>query len=100
MFQQPGYDPMAAAEGRVVLEDHLSHLSDTLRKDLVSARKAVSTLLVGKVKFTPVELGGGKRTYELEAELTLGKVLSAVAQTLSVPDSTRCEISAARAATN
>jgi hypothetical protein len=38
------------------------------------------------VKFTPVELGGGKRTYELKAELTLGKVLSAVAQTLSVPD--------------
>ena len=69
-----------------VLEDHLSHLSDTLRKDLVSARQALSTLLVGRVKFTPVELANGSRTYELEAELTLGKVISAVAQTCNVPD--------------
>jgi site-specific DNA recombinase len=71
---------------RHVLEDHLSNLSDTLRKDLVSARQALSKLLVGRVKFTPMELGDGRRTYELEAELTLGKVLSAVAQTCNVPD--------------
>jgi len=45
-----------------------------------------STLLVGRVKFTPVELGNGSRTHELEAELTLGKVISAVAQTCNVPD--------------
>jgi hypothetical protein len=32
------------------------------------------------VKFTRGELGGGKRTYEPKAELTLGKVLFAVAQ--------------------
>ncbi len=29
---------------------------------------------------------GVRRTYELEAELTLGKVISAVAQTCNVPD--------------
>jgi len=69
-----------------VLEDQFSHLSDTLRKDLVSARQALSTLLVGRVKFTPVELENGSRTYELEAELTLGKVISAVAQTCNVPN--------------
>ena len=38
------------------------------------------------VRFTPLELEGGKRTYELEAELTLGKILSLAAQTCNVPD--------------
>ena len=74
--------------GRVwaVLEDHLKNLSNTLRADPVGARQALSMLLVGKVRFTPMELEGGKRTYELEAEFTLGKVLSFAAQTCTVPD--------------
>jgi hypothetical protein len=69
-----------------VLEDLLRNLAQTLRGDLVGARKALSTLLVDRVKFTPTEPRGGRRTYELQAELTLGLMLSLAAQTCNVPD--------------
>jgi DNA invertase Pin-like site-specific DNA recombinase len=69
-----------------VLEDLLSNLRETLRSDIVAARRALSTLLVGRVRFTPLNLENGVRTYELKAELTLGTVLSFAAQTCNVPD--------------
>src|SRR5439155_11015238 len=59
-----------------MLDDHLSQFGDMLRGDLVAARHALSKLLVGRVRFTPVQLDNRNRTYELEAELTVGKLFA------------------------
>ena len=44
------------------------------------ARQALNQLFVGKVRFTPVDLGAGTRTYRFEANLSLGRLGAAVAQ--------------------
>jgi hypothetical protein len=44
----------------------------------------------GKVRFTPVEVGDGARTYRFEARLSLGRIGAAVAQNdVDVPDGIR-----------
>ncbi len=60
-----------------LLAEQLDHLGDTMRGDLVRARQALRTLLVDRVRFTPSTLDDGQRTYRLEAEITLGRVLTA-----------------------
>jgi hypothetical protein len=57
-----------------------------LHGDLVAARNALFKLLVGRVKFTPIELKNGDRTYELEAEMTVGRLVATAVQTWNVPD--------------
>lgn len=42
--------------------------------------------MIDKVKFTPVRQTDGRRTYEFRAEPTLGRVIAAIAQALSVPE--------------
>jgi hypothetical protein len=58
-----------------------------LRGDIIKARQALQKLLVDRVRFTPITLPDGQRTYRLEAELTLGRILTAqVNNKVHVPD--------------
>ncbi len=70
-----------------VLDDHLGRMGDVLRSNVIEARQALQKLLVDRVRFTPITLLDGRRTYRLEAELTLGRILAAeVNNKVHVPD--------------
>ena len=75
-----------------VLEAQLENVSKALREDLVSARGALQKLLVGRVSFTPVTAEGGDRTYQLEAELTLGRIFPRAVHTFNVPEGIRTPV--------
>ena len=79
--------PLDLRRMRRVLEDGLGRLGDVLASDHVAARRALATILSGKVRFTPVELAPETRTYRFEANLTLGRILGATRQNNGdVPD--------------
>ncbi len=68
-------------------EDGLGQLGDVLASDQVAARKALASILDGKVRFTPIDLAADTRTYRFEAKLTLGRILGATRQNNGdVPD--------------
>ncbi len=70
-----------------LLEESLKRTGDLLLGDVVRARQALTKLLAGRVQFTPTALADGRGTYRLEAELTLGKMLSPEASSkVHVPD--------------
>ncbi len=54
----------------------------------MAARRALATLLDGKVRFsTPMQLDAETRTYRFQAKLTLGRILGATRQNNGdVPD--------------
>ncbi|MCC6766163.1 MAG: recombinase family protein [Deltaproteobacteria bacterium] len=84
---RPARDPLDLPHLDRLLRDQLGRLGGVLRGDLVKARQALQKLLVDRVRFTPISLPDGQRTYRLEAELTLGRVLAAeVNNKVSVPD--------------
>lgn len=60
-----------------VLDDHLGRIGEVLRSDVVAARHALQKLLVDRVRFTPITLPDDRRTYRLEAQITLDRVLAA-----------------------
>jgi len=62
------------------LEEGFSQLGDVLSSEPTLARQALNQLFVGKVRFTPVDVGAGARTYRFEANLSLGRLGAAVAQ--------------------
>ena len=69
------------------LEHYLGRFGEVLRGDVIKARLALQKLLVDRVRFTPIALPDGARTYRLEAELTLGRILTAeVNNKVNVPD--------------
>ncbi len=79
--------PLDFKRMRRVLEDGLGRLSDVLASDHVAARQALATILDGKVRFTPIDLGSDTRTYRFEAQLTLGRIRGATRQNNGdVPD--------------
>jgi hypothetical protein len=59
-----------------VLAEHLGRFGELLRGDVIKARQALQKLLVDRVRFTPITLPDGQRTYRLEAELTLRRILT------------------------
>jgi DNA invertase Pin-like site-specific DNA recombinase len=70
-----------------VLAEHLGRFGEMLRGDVIKARQALQKLLVDRVRFTPITLPDGQRTDRLEAELTLGRILTAeVNHKVHVPD--------------
>ena len=72
---------------RPVLQEGLSRLGDVLASEPALARQALAQILADKVRFTPVDLGGGTRTYRFGANLSLGRLGAAVAQNdVGVPD--------------
>jgi hypothetical protein len=72
---------------RRVLQEGLSRLGDVLSSEPILARQALAEMLADKVRFTPVDLGGGTRTYRFEANLSLGRIGGGVAQNdVDVPD--------------
>ena len=82
-----GIRPLDVRRMRRVLEDGLARLGDVLESDRASARRALGTILDGKVRFTPVDLAADTRTYRFEAKLTLGRILGATRQNgVDVPD--------------
>ena len=63
-----------------ILAEHLSQFGDMLREDVAGARAALSKLLVGRVQFQPTtaEVNGKlQRSYRLEAEIAVGRLLVA-----------------------
>lgn len=69
------------------LENSLGRFGEVLRGDVVHARQALQKLLVDRVRFTPITLPDGQRTYRLEAELTLGRAFTTeVNNKVHVPD--------------
>lgn len=58
-----------------LLTDHMNRFSDVMRSDVVRARRALQQLLTKHVLFTPTTLPDGRRTYRLEATLSLGGLL-------------------------
>ena len=84
---RPARGPLDIGRLDRLLSDQLGRLGDALRGDLVKARQALQKLLVDRVRFTPISLPDGQRTYRLEAELTLGRILATeVNNKVSVPD--------------
>lgn len=58
-----------------LLTDQLDRFGEVMRGDVVRARRALQRLLVERVRFTPLVLPNGQRTYELAATLSLGGML-------------------------
>jgi hypothetical protein len=56
---------------RRLLEDGLSRLGEVLTLDTAAARRALVGLLADEVRFTPIELSSGERTYRFDANLSL-----------------------------
>lgn len=57
---------------RRVLEDGLSRIGDVMRSDVAASRQALAKL----IRFTPLELPSGDRTYRFEGNLALGQIAS------------------------
>ena len=77
----------------MMLEESLNRFTGVMLDDVVRARRALSKLLVGRVLFTPTDSPDGKRTYRLEADLTLGGILpSAACSKVHVPDGIRTRV--------
>jgi DNA invertase Pin-like site-specific DNA recombinase len=53
----------------------LERFADVLKGNVPRARQALKKLLVDRVRFNPIELGNGKRTYAFEGELAYGAVV-------------------------
>lgn len=72
---------------RRVLADGLNHLGGVFAADQTAARRAITQLLPERIRFTPIALPTGERTYQFEAKLALGQIASFVRQNgVSVPD--------------
>ena len=60
-----------------MLQEGLSRLGDVLSSEPILARQALAQILADKVRFTPVDVGGGTR---FEANLSLGRIGAGVAE--------------------
>jgi site-specific DNA recombinase len=70
-----------------VIAKFVEPLGEMLGKDLVAARTALRKLLAERVRFTPTATESGERTYLVQANLTLERIVPAPAlHTVSVPD--------------
>jgi hypothetical protein len=63
-----------------LLEGSFIKLGDTLRSDLGQAREALRSMLTEKIRFTPLRLPTGERTYRLAFELGVGSLIADPAQ--------------------
>ena len=72
---------------RRVLAEGLDHLGGVFAADQAAARGAIAQLLPERIRFTPIALPTGERTYQCAAKLALGQIASFVRQKgVNVPD--------------
>src|SRR5689334_11247555 len=60
-----------------LLANHIDRFGELMRGDVVRARQALQRILAERIRFTPLVLPSGQRTYQLEATLSLGGLLRA-----------------------
>jgi chromosome segregation ATPase len=91
--ERRAFSELDARRMRRVLEDGLSRIGDVLRSDVATSRQALAKLFADKVRFTPVQLASGDRTYSFEGNLTLGQIASLTPQNgVNVPDGIRTRL--------